>query len=180
MSTTFELSPDASTVVSRLSRVAVPTDADSDALAHARDVATQLAAEHGWQLVLYDRSKETWMDHPHPRACVTADELDGEEWEHLVEQLRAVAAAGVDATAWLATVPSLAAIVDVALEVGIDGVVLPADLDKPKLIDRLLEGADPAERAERVAHLQLGEDAPVFLEVDDAGRVEVRAYDPAG
>lgn len=177
MDPTIELSPEAAAAVTGLRRVAVPTDADDDQLAHSRHVATRLAAEHGWELVLYDRSKETWMDHPHPRACVTADELDADEWEHLVRQLRDVEAAGVAATAWLATVPSLTAMVDVALELSLDGVVLPADLGKPKLMDRLLEGDDPAERVERVAHLQLGDDAPVFLEVDD-NRVSVRVYEP--
>lgn len=178
MDPTIELSPDASAVVDGLRRVAVPTDADDERLAHARRVATQLAAEHGWELVLYDRSKETWMDHPHPSACVSADELDTDEWEHLVRQLRDVESAGVSATAWLATVPSLTALVDVALQLGLDGVVLPDDLGKPKLMDRLLEGEDPAERTERVARLQLGTDAPVFLAVDDQNRVSVRSYEP--
>ncbi len=160
-------------------RVAVPTDADDDSLANVRRVATRLAAEHGWELVLYDRSHETWMDHPHPKGCVTVDQLDGDEWEHLRVQLRDVESAGVSVTAWLATVPSITAMVDAIQEIDIDAVLVPADPEHATLADRLLEGGDPAERLERVAHLQLGTDAPVVIAVDGDGALAVRAYEPA-
>lgn len=173
MSSTPALKPDddAARVLPELSRVVVPTDRDDGELAKVREAAAHLATEHGWEIVLYDRSHETWMDHPHPRGPVTADELDGDEWEHLRTQLRDLEAAGVTATAWLATVPSITAMIDVMQELEIDGVLMPENLERPKLADRLLGRGDAAETVEQTAELQLDDRAPTFLEVCPDGRV---------
>jgi hypothetical protein len=173
----LDIRPDdeAGAAVASLRRVVVPTDPRDERLARARQAALQLATEHGWEIVLYDRSHERWTDTPHPSGPVSADELDPDEWEGLARQLRDIEAAGVTATAWLATVPSLTAMIDVLQELDVDGVLLPSHLDQPKVMDRLLEGGNPAGMVERVADLHL-EAPPIFLVLDDDSRLSVEPY----
>ena len=90
-------------------------------------------------------------------------------------QLRDIERAGVTATAWLATVPALTAMIEALQELAIDGVLLPARLDQPKVMDRLLEGGDAASMVERVADLHL-EAPPTFLILDDDGGLSVQPY----
>lgn len=175
MTAMLDIRPDAeaTTAVAALRRIVVPTDPGDERLARAREAALQLAVEHGWELVLYDRSHERWTDTPHPSGPVRADELDRDEWEHLVRQLRDIEAAGVTATAWLATVPALTAMIDVLQELAVDGVLLPAHLDQPRIMDRLLEGGDPAGMVERVSDLHL-DPPPIVLVLDDDGGLSVQ------
>jgi hypothetical protein len=174
MSAILEVRPDdeATAAVTGLTRVVVPTDPRDERLARVREAALQLATRHGWEVVLYDRSHERWTDTPHPTGPVGADELDPEEWAHLVRQLRDIERAGVTATAWLATVPALTAMIDALQELAVDGVLLPSQLGQPKVMDRLLEGSDPASMVERVADLHL-DDPPTFLVLDDDGGLSV-------
>lgn len=172
-------SDDVVPVLSRLRRVVVPTDETGDGLALARRAATELAAEHGWELVLYDRSHERWIDTPHPSGPFAREQLDPDERSHLARQMAEIETAGVPVTAWLATVPSLTAMIDVIREVDVDGVLVPAELDDAKLMDRLLPGGRPADVVERVTDLQLPGEPPAFLVVDNSGHVTVAAYEGA-
>lgn len=166
----------AADVLDTLTCVVVPTTEGDEQLDAVRRIATRLASRHDWHLVLYDRSNERWTDTPHPKGPMSIDELDGDRHATLIRQMRDVVAAGVSVSAWIATVPSITAMIDVLQELAVDGVMMPRHLAEPRLMDRLLEGSDPAEMVERVADLQLA-DPPVFLAVDDDGTISVEAYD---
>ena len=84
-------------------------------------------------------------------------------------------AAGVTATAWLATVPALTAMLDVLQELDVDGVLLPDHLDNPKIMDRLQIGSDTAQMIDRVAELQMPI-PPTVLVVREDGPIVVTTY----
>lgn len=175
MGPALDLDTQARAAVSVLRRVVVPTDESDAALARTREVALHLARQHGFDVVLYDRSDERWTDTPHPSGPYTAAELDGERRPDLVRQLRDFEAAGVTATAWLATVPALTAMLDVLQELDVDGVLLPEQLDEPKIMDRLQIGSDTASMVDRVAELQLPT-PPTVLVVPESGAIRVTTY----
>lgn len=141
--------------------IAVPTDDGRDeALTRARHAALQLARRAGARVILYDRSDERWTDTPHPSGPIGADDVPDDR-RHLVRQLRDFTEAGVDACAYLATVPALTAMLDVVQSSGTDVVVLPDELDAPKMMDRLQVGHTPAEMVERIAELHT--DRPIHV-----------------
>jgi hypothetical protein len=161
------VSPAAADALERGRKLAVATDADDDDLAATRALALGLAIEHDLEVVLYDRSEETWMDHPHPSGPLTRADLGGDaagdgERGHLVTQLTEFEEAGVTATAWVATVPSITEIVDVVRELGVDTIILPTELEHPKLLDRL-KGESPAKVVERITEINLGEPVTVLV-----------------
>ena len=164
-----------SSAIEQVRRVAIATDESDDALARVRQVALGLAATHGFDVVLYDRSHERWTDHPHPQGPVTADDLDGMDRDHLVAQLREFEAAGVGATAWLATVPALTAMLDVLQAMDVDAVMLPDSLDEPKMADRLQSGSSPSTMVQRVAELNM-QRPPLVFEVPESGPIRVAEY----
>jgi hypothetical protein len=153
-------------------RMIVPTDDRDAELAHARAAALELASRFDVELVLYDRTGERWTDTPHPKGPLRLLDLDADEHPHLVEQLRECAAAGVDAVAYLSTVPALTAMVDALQAMEIDCIVLPRNLQHPKLMDRLEPGAHPAQMVQRVSELQLDR-SPVMLVVGDDNVIDV-------
>lgn len=153
-------------------RLVVPTDAGDPSLARARRAALEIARRFDLEVVLYDRSHERWTDHPHPKGPLTVDQIDGEERPHLVRQLRDFDAGGVTARAFLATVPALTAMIDLLQELEVDAVMVPTDLSKPTVMDRLQVGSSPAEMIERIAALQLDVHPLVFV-VDDDGVVDL-------
>jgi hypothetical protein len=161
--------------IEHVRRLAIATDDSDEALARVRSVALDLARTYGFEVVLYDRSNERWTDHPHPEGPVTVDELDGKDRDHLVDQLREFAAAGVVATAWLATVPALTAMLDVMQTLDVDAVMLPGSLDEPTLADRLQSGSSPSAMVQRVADLNLAQ-PPVMFEVPESGPIRVVEY----
>lgn len=167
-----EIDDAAKAAISRLRRVVVPTDEKDPALARARGVALRLATEHGFDVVLYDRSDERWTDTPHPTGPLVVDDVDDDKRPHLVRQMRDFEAAGVTTTAWLATVPTLTAMLDVLQEMDIDGVLLPEELDKPKLMDRIMGGSDVAAMIERLTELQLPT-PPIVLVIPESGAISL-------
>lgn len=156
-------------------RMAIATDESDEALARVRRVALELARSHGFDVVLYDRSDERWTDTPHAKGPVTADELVGTDREHLVHQLRDFEAAGVSASAWLATVPALTAMLDVLQAIDVDAVMLPERLEEPKIMDRLQIGKTPPEMVQRIAELNM-QRPPLVLAVAESGAVTVAEY----
>jgi hypothetical protein len=164
--------------IGELRRVAIATDESDDALARVRRVALALARTHGFEVVLYDRSHERWTDHPHPVGPVDAEEIDEHDRPHLVHQLREFTDAGVGATAWLATVPAITAMLDLFQTLEVDAVMLPEQLDDPKMADRLQTGDSPGETVQRVAGLSL-ERPPLILSVPESGPITIVEFDGA-
>ncbi len=167
----MESAPPAST----WNKIVIATNSDDDSLARVRRLMLDFASRQGCAVVLYDRSNERWTDTPHPKGPLTADQIDADERPHLVGQLREFEAVGVEATAWLATVPALTAMIDVLQDMSVDAIVLPDDFGSRKMMDRLQIGGDPAEMVQRIADLQL-EHPPVVVVVDEAGEMTVSRF----
>lgn len=148
------------------SKLAVVTDDDDGHLAATRALAVQLAARYDLDVVLYDRSQETWMDHPHPAGPCDRSDLAERAAGHLTPQLDQFADAGVTAVPWIATVPSLTEIVDVIRELDVDVMVLPDRIEHPKLLDRI-KGKQPADVVKAIAELNLERPVPVLVHRDD-------------
>ncbi|MFN3255275.1 MAG: hypothetical protein ACE37B_06240 [Ilumatobacter sp.] len=184
----LRISDELAEALPRIRRVAVTTGRGDDKAARVRRIATEIAADQGWEIILYDRSQERWTDHPHPTGPLRADDLDADgfdtsefdtdDLDHLRVELRDIEAAGVSAAAWIATIPSLTAMIDVFQEVEIDAVLLPADPDKPRLMERLLSGDDVAETVERVTQNLVPGVNPYFLVVDD-DEIRIETYGEA-
>jgi hypothetical protein len=155
-----------------LRRVAIATDESDEQLARVRRAVLGLARTHGFDVVLYDRSHERWTDHPHPKGPVIADELQGTDREHLVRQLRDFEREGVTASAWLATLPALTAMLDVLQSLELDAVMLPEHLDEPTLMDRVQVGDTPAAMVRRIAELNMKR-PPLVLVVPESGAIAV-------
>lgn len=131
----FQLTEAAHDAMASVRVIVVPTDDDmSDCLAAANQAATSL--DRNITVVLYDRSSETWMDTPHPNGPYRASEL-GDEHTELASQLDEIAGEGVNALAWISTVPALTDILTAVQQVGADAVMLPAEMCDQTLMDRL-------------------------------------------
>ena len=92
------------------------------------------------------------------------------------QQLKQFFVTAIDAAPWIATVPTITEIVDVIRELGVDLILLPEELDKASLIDRL-RGKQPADETtpRLVVAAQQDEDGqhqPGEGEGQDPGMVE--------
>jgi hypothetical protein len=160
-------------------RLVVPTDLPGvDCLDVAREAVRRVAAAKDFQVVLYDRSAETWMDHPHPSGPHRADELS-DEFDTLAAQLRELEAAGIDAVGWISTVPSLSEIATAVQELDADAVLLPAPSKDRTLVDRLTATGDQNEDVAKSVHINAAPTV-VVLEVRDGVVDVVDVDDPDG
>ena len=175
----FQLDDDVRAIAQAANRIVIPTDSDDQSLALARRAGLGLAVDHDLDVVLYDRSQETWADTPHPSGPFDVDQIDAAERPHLVRQLEEFGAAGVTATAWLATVPSLSALFDVFNELDADAVVLPETLCRPTISDRLLGRSGPASILEHSAGDQRYGAPPTVLRVD-GDRIDLVSTESTG
>ena len=166
-----EMSEHTKDVLRTLHRVVVPTDASGEAMARARAAARRLASRYGFEVVLYDRSHESWTISPHAQDLLGVDDVDAGERPHLVAQMREFIDAGVTVWAYLAIVPSITAITDAIQEHGVDGVMVPEHLEHPKLMDRLQ--STHSRTADLVEHIITFEtdSRPTVLVVPDQGPV---------
>lgn len=169
--TSFTLSAAAEEALSGVRRLVVPTDAEDESMRHARVAAMAIAGRYGTEVVLYDRSHEHWTETPHPEGPLTADQIDPHTRGHLVAQLQEFAAAGIGASAFLATLPSISAILDVLQDVQIDAVLMPHPLGHRTWMDRLQGRGDQGAEVARVAATQLGMH-PIILEVEKSGAID--------
>jgi hypothetical protein len=169
--TSFSLSAAAADALARVRRLVVPTDAKDETMRHGREAALAIAGRYGTEIVLYDRTHEYWSETPHPTGPLTAEQLDASSHRHLIEQLGEFADEGAAATAFLATLPSIAAILDVLQDVEIDAVLMPHPLGHRTWMDRLRGGKDQGEEVARVAATQLGMH-PIILEVEQDGSID--------
>ena len=169
-----QIDPAAADALRGASKLAVATDTDDETLAATRSLAASLAAEYDLAVVLYDRSEETWMDHPHPSGVCDRSDLADRDRQHLADQMVEFDDAGVEVTAWIATVPSITEIIDVVMQAGVDVLLLPNEIGSPTLLDRL-KADSPADVVERIVSHNL--DAPVPVLVDDGETVRVEDPD---
>lgn len=140
----------------------VPTDLDGAGCVDvARRAAAAAATGAPMTVVLYDRSGETWMDHPHPSGPHRRDAL-GDEHADLAAQLRELEEAGVDARAWISTVPALTDVVTAIQQIEADALLLPEEVCDRTLMDRLTGIGDSNEEVAATIDRQLDRAVTVF------------------
>jgi hypothetical protein len=157
-------------VLGNVSLLLVPTDA-GDESDRVRAAAVTLAREAGCSVVLHDRSDERWTDTPHPEGPYTIDEID-QDRAHLVGQMQVFVEAGIDVTAWYASVPALTAVLTPVQTLGADGILVPESIDNPKMMDRLQAGDDAGEMIGRLLDQNIERPIHIFVLGDD-GTIEV-------
>lgn len=171
--TDLEFTDRADEALGSVRRLVVPTDlGGSDCVEIAREAARIAASSKGLSVVLYDRSAETWMDHPHPSGPHRADELS-DRFETLADQLRALESAGIDASAWISTVPSLTEIATAVEQTGADAVMLPEPSCDRTLVDRLTGTGD--ENRDVARSIETNATGRVVVFAIEGGRVDVAA-----
>lgn len=173
MTGTFQLTPDAERIAANLRLLLVPTSPDDEAFARTRAAALQIARGTSTRVVLYDRSDERWTDTPHPEGPFALDEIDLDKREHLASQMQPFTDAGVDVVAWYASVPALTAIISAVQELDADSILVPEELDKPRVMDRLQAGDDAGEMIGRVLDQNLERPVHLFVLADDSDSIEV-------
>jgi nucleotide-binding universal stress UspA family protein len=148
---TSGVSPHAAEVAAHIRRLVVPTDAEDESLERCRAVALDLAKMHGFEVVLYDRSTARWAQTPVELGPLGIDDLDAETHPQLVAQMREFRDAGVNVRAHLASTPTITAIVETVECDGADAIMMPEQLDHPRLLDRL--NSTNSHTAELVDHV---------------------------
>ena len=144
------------------------TDDGRDAgIAYERAAALALAARVGARLVLFDRTSETWADTPHGDGPFGRAQLERRDKPYLVAQLDEAAAAGVEAVAWLPSLPTFEAWTECIERCSPDFVVVPDRLHHRHLLDRLQIGHHWIERVRGASG-----DLPMAVAYED-GRVEM-------
>lgn len=149
----------------------VPTDIDESGdgagcVDVARHAAAAAAGESPLTVVLYDRSGETWMDHPHPNGPHRRVDLSDEHAE-LAAQMHELELAGVDTQAWISTVPALTDVVTAIQQIDADALLLPEQLCDRTLMDRLTGGGDTNDEVAATIDRQLDRAVTVFSVADD-------------
>jgi hypothetical protein len=161
----------AATALGSIRRLVVPTDLPGiECLDVAREVVRRAAKAEDFEVVLYDRSAETWMDHPHPSGPHRADDLS-DDFAALAEQLRGLEAEGINASGWISTVPSLTEIAQAVEQTGADAVLLPEPSCDRTLVDRLTGTGDQNEDVAKSIDTNATRRV-VVLEIDD-GEVDL-------
>jgi len=130
-------------------------------------VAATLAAKGSVPVTLYDRSEETWGDSQHPDGPLEKGHELLADRKELAAQIAWFDAHRVVGQAWVATLPSISAVLSSLAQVDIDVIVVPADLDR-NLFERALEGSSLAESLVEQISRHPGLDT-VVVEVDENG-----------
>lgn len=158
-------------------RYLVATDDGTDPrYAAVREAGIAAAREDGANIVLYDRTTESYLTNPYPSGPwsgeddalspawqLTPGRLDAIGRSYLAQQVRDATDAGVRATAHLAVDTGATAMRDAVSRYTPDVVFLPAHIAKPSLYDRV--------RGNTLRSLQSAIDGPIRL-VDRDGGVE--------
>lgn len=144
------------------------TDDGRDAgIAYERAAAVALAARVGARLLLFDRAGEIRGDPPPAEGPFGRAELERRDKPYLVAQLDAAAAAGVEAVAWLPSLPTFESWAECIEACSPDFVVVPDRLHHESLADRFPIGHHWIERARGASG-----DLPMAVAYED-GRVEM-------
>lgn len=155
----------------------VETDDGSDELiTTTREAGLALAEQDGAEVVLYDRSTESYLTDPYPAgpwsdeddAVSPSTELDRQTLEslgrhYLTEQLDAAEERGLRVRVHLAQGAGAEALAEAIERYGVDLVVLPASVDSPSVVDRV--------RGSSLSALRKKVDVPIRL-VDDSGNLQ--------
>ena len=141
---------------------------------HVTRAATDLAAEAGARLLLYDVSSASAFREPVASELsaegvgeefgplLTEEDLETLGHHPLAERVRAARAAGIDAWGRLASEHGAEPFLEFAEREGADLVLVPAELDDPGLVDRL--------RGETLEDAEASATVPV-VPVDRTGRL---------
>ncbi len=130
-------------------------------------VALALAVRSHVPVTLYDRSEETWGDSQHPEGPLVAGDAQLSERTALAEQIGWLNDHEVVGQGWVATLPSISAVLTALAQVGADVVIVPGSLSR-NLFERALEGSSLAETLVEQISRNEEVDAVVF-EIDDNG-----------
>mgnify|MGYP000574657495 CR=1 FL=1 len=156
----------------------VPTDADDAGYERAREAALDLVGARPLGerpvVVLHDRSDERWTDTPHPEGPFRPDQVEADRRPHLPGQMQPFSDAGLDVRAWYASIPALTAVITTVQTLDADAVMVPAEPESPKMMDRLQAGDDAGDQIGRVLDQQLERTVFVFV-VHDDGTIETLA-----
>lgn len=156
----------------------VPTDADDAGYERARRAALDLLASSAHDarpaVVLHDRSDERWTDTPHPEGPFGPGEVEADRRPHLPGQMQPFVDAGLDVRAWYASIPALTAVITTVQTLDADAVIVPAEPESPKMMDRLQAGDDAGDQIGRVLDQQLERSVFVFV-VQEDGTIETLA-----
>lgn len=130
-----------------------PTDAGvNDKFVYTRRAAARLAAALDAELVLYDRSAESWADSPHHEEVCDAEGAQRIGADELVKQFAHMSELGAPkVSAYLASIPTFGGVADAIRRVNADVIATPARMDHPKLFDRFqLPDGDLVEHLEKM------------------------------
>lgn len=138
-STTTNDSTPTAAVEPRRGVLVITDDSDDPGLAAARAYAAELAARAAVSVILYDRSEETWADTPHPEGPLSLgdDQLQGRT--ELVRQMLEIREMGAEPLAWIATLPSISAVLTAIIDTKADVVAVSESMDR-KILERALVG----------------------------------------
>jgi nucleotide-binding universal stress UspA family protein len=117
--------------------LALTDDGTEPELAIERTAAARVAGALHAQLVLVDRSHETWAETPHVDGPATLDQVRARGDDELAAQMaRALELGAPDVVAVTPSVPNFDAIVDSIELADADVIVVPDRLDHPRLAER--------------------------------------------
>lgn len=159
-----DIPADIRTALERVQVLLTLTDDGRDtAYAESRSAAIRLAAAVGADLLLLDRTGETWIGGGGPgRGPFDAAQLrelhetsspgrgHKHGHQHLLDQLEEADAAGVKARVWLAGEPGFGGLEECLHHCPVDALVLPDHLDRPSGGDRRRERQGLAEELGRI------------------------------
>jgi len=145
MANDFENTPvEPASITASRGVIVITNDQQSPADNGAFKLAADVAARTNVPVTLYDRSEETWGDSQHPEGPLrTGDDLLAGR-EHLSQQIAWFDDQGVVGQGWVATLPTISAVLTALAQLDADVVVVPERIGR-NLFERLLAGGSIAE-----------------------------------
>jgi len=132
-------------------RILVPADDGREpAYRRAQHYAIELADLSGAELLVADRSKETWADTPHHIGPLTPAEYQQQGNHHLDELFAEASARGIEVRVWVASLPTPEGFEEAVTSNDVQLAVLPDRFDRPTWTERLF-GTRMAQVARAVA-----------------------------
>ena len=135
-------------------RTIVAVTGENDRYARVRSRASALAAGNEGTVILYDLDAAGTFASPTPTewsgegerrstpARMDPEELEAQGRKPLADQVRNLRSVGIDAWGWLPSSPAGTDLAEYAERQGADVILVPADLEEPGLVEKLI-GNDP-------------------------------------